>query len=430
LKTLEEPPAYVIFILLTTEISKVPITILSRCQKFNLKRLNSNDLLALLEHVCQSELVDYDKAALENIAHKADGSARDALVLLEQTLFLARQKNTKLSIEIACESLDLNVCKHAITFLSLILERNTQEAIKLIDELYKNNFDFINIIQSMIELIAFLSKLKLIPSYEWGHYSLYSKDIQKILDSSDLAFLTSLWQILNKGIGEITSSLNQLTSFEMLVVKAIYCSMIPSMEEVLANNNDTSFQVNALPAHNKQEDVLPADKHTNNTYKTHDDTIKLDFPKIQESYLSTDQASQITDLADNSVKFEKHVDSDVCDTQIDDMLVYNFIKHLHENHMLEIYNFIMNKCEIINFKSFILKVNVEKVSNQTKEQVNVALNSWMPGSWQVIYTTTRQIDCLQNKLKAKALQDQNFKQVASFFPQTQLSDVLFNFMMK
>lgn len=450
LKTLEEPPAYVIFILLTTELSKVPITILSRCQKFNLRRLNINELVALLEYVCAQESIDYQKQALESIAYKADGSARDALVLLEQTSFLARQQNTQINAKIVCESLDLNIYKHSIDFLSLILEQNAPAAMELVDELYQNNFDFINIIQSMIELIAFLSKLKLIPAYEWGHYNSYRQDIQKILDSVDLAFLTSLWQILSKEIGPITHSQNQLASFEMLVVKAIYCSMIPAAHELqqgsaqgqIANHAPAAtLFIGAELAKKKVLNCVESDalKNTASQINIPEDISMpaSEISKLQERYLDApyfepdqvapDRASQVENI---STAPKVAVSSMVVASQVDDALVGGFLKYMHQNNMFDLYDFIMHKCEIIIFKPHVLKVNAEKISSQIKDQVDFALNSWMPASWQVSCTITSKIQSLQSKLKAAAALGANFKLIASFFPKVELRDVLFNFMIK
>jgi DNA polymerase-3 subunit gamma/tau len=461
LKTLEEPPAYVIFILLTTDLGKVPTTILSRCQKFNLKRLNVNELVALLEHVCQSELIDYEKLALENIAYKADGSARDALVMLEQTSFLAKQQNIKLTAEVTCENLDLNTYKYAIDFLNLILRQDAPNAIKLIDELYKNNFDFIDIIQAKIELIAFLSKAKLIPSYEWGRYNLYHQDVQTILESADLAFLTSLWQILNKEIQQITSSLNQLCSFEMLVIKAIYCSIIPSAQEVTQElklgNTQGQIKEEIIPQVEPDKKKVPScvkssklhQSDPNNNFKSSDSDLSIHREpgnkqvsilndKLKESYLRaaySGQEQEISNISNTSsqaasLDHQNNSSDLINDIKIEYTLVGNFLKYIHQNHMFDLYNFVMYKCEIINFTPYVLKVNVDKISSQIKDQIDLVLNNFMPGSWQVSYATTSQIESLQNKLKSKAKQDSNMKLIISFFPGAELCDVFFNFVIK
>jgi DNA polymerase-3 subunit gamma/tau len=384
LKTLEEPPSHVIFILLTTEISKVPITILSRCQKFNLKRFSVNDLVHLLETICTKENIPYEQMALESIAYKSDGSARDATVLLEQAVFLAKQRGADLSLEVVKESLDLNNFKYALDCLRFIITKDANNAIALINELYRDNFDFLNIIQSTIELIALLSKLKLISDYDLGHYKAYQKDIDNLLEVCDLAFLTSLWQIYNKGLQEVSISSNQLISFEMLLIKAIYCALIPTPQDLITNFKPTT----TIP----KEDVVSI-------------KVKPLPSPIKESVV-------------------------VVDKKPDESTLFEFIKYIHKEHMFELYHFIMNECEISDFKDGIFKIEAPRPNDDIKLQLNSALNSWSKSEWKIIFTVKDKIYSLQAKLKADAVKDGNFQKITSFFPETQISDVWFNFLIK
>ncbi len=390
LKTLEEPPSHVIFILLTTEISKVPITILSRCQKFNLKRFSVNDLVHLLETVCTKENITYEQMALESIAYKSDGSARDATVLLEQAVFLSKQRDADLSLEVVKESLDLNNFKYALDCLNCIIAKDANSAIALINKLYRDNFDFLNIIQSTIELIALLSKLKLIPDYNLGHYKAYQKDIDGLLEACDLAFLTSLWQIYNKGLQEVAISSNQLISFEMLLFKAIYCALIPTPQDLINDFKPIEHKVTTSKAEEEAVSIK----------------IKPQEPKpIKESVVVVDKKP-----AENKL--------------------FEFIKYIHKEHMFELYHFIMNECEVSDFKDGIFKIEAPRPNDDIKLQLNSALNNWSKNEWKIIFTVKDKIHSLQAKLKANAVKDSNFQKVSSFFPETQIADVWFNFLIK
>ncbi len=403
LKTLEEPPSHVIFILLTTEVTKVPITILSRCQKFNLKRFSINDLVFLLEKICKNEGIACDQIALESIAYKSDGSARDATVLLEQSWFLAKQKGSHLSFEIVRESLDLNNTKSAIDFVAFIISQDAKGAINLIAELYRENFDFLNVIQSIIELLALLSKLKLIPGYNLGHYQAYETEIKDLLGLCDLGFLTSLWQIFNKGLQEVSLSSNKLISFEMLIIKAIYCSLMPLPEELGSISSNSDKEAQPRPQVKKIPEVIAV--------KSAQDVKSSKIHSIEKEV-----APEIRHVASTG--------------PIDQNALFDFIRYIHKNHMFELYHFIMNECEIVNFNHGVLTLGVEKFQDEIKLLLASALKDWSKIEWQIKSNTSIKIESLQFKLKTQAKEDKNFKLVASFFPETAILDVWFNFLAK
>lgn len=405
LKTLEEPPSHVVFILLTTELSKVPLTILSRCQKFNLKRFSINDLLVLLEKICTQEEIIFDRLALESIAYKADGSARDATVLLEQASFLAKQKNTALDIDIVKESLDLNNFKHSIDFLLFILKQETSPAINLINQLYKENFDFINIITSIIELIALLSKLKLVPNYSLGYFSAYKDDIKNLSTLTDLGFLTSLWQIFNKGVQEVSLSSNQLIAFEMLVIKAIYCALIPSPGELIQSaSNETP----------KDQDIAPIKK-------------KIESINTKTAAIENKSIEALENKSTPLIAITKNNELEATDDKIK---LFQFISYIHKQHVFELYHFIMNECEISTFKNSTIKLVATKLEENLKLKLLSSLKDWSSSDWKIVFNTKDNFQSLQQELKSSAQNDANFKMIASFFPETKISDVWFNFIAK
>jgi len=393
LKTLEEPPSHVIFILLTTEINKVPLTILSRCQKFNLKRFSINDLLLLLKKICNDQNIEFESSALESIAYKADGSARDATVLLEQANFLAKQKNSSLNTSIVRESLDLNNFKHAIDFLYFIIKHGAAEGFNLSEELYKENFDFLNIITAIIELIALLSKLKLVPSYSLGYFNAYQQEIKDLLELTDLGFLTSLWQIFNKGLHEVSRSTDQLTSFEMLFVKAIYCSLMPSPQQLIQESANHS----SVPQNLQEEANLKK--------------------KAEIKEIKTPEITNIVKEAEEIRVAKKNE-------------LFEFIKFVHQKHLFGLYHFIMNECQITLFENQSIKIIGEKLQDDIKSQLLSALKEWGQKDWKIAFSIKENFQSLQNELKFQAKNDKNFKTIASFFPETQVSDVWFNFIAK
>lgn len=411
LKTLEEPPSHVIFILLTTEISKVPITILSRCQKFNLKRLNIENIITLLEKICKNQNINYTTQALEAIAYKADGSARDATVLLEQSNCLAQQKNSTLDIEIIKESLDLNNYKYALDLVEFITDQNAKAILDLTHELHNQNIDFLNLISAINELIALLCKLKLIKDTNIGFFKTYDPKIRYISDNTDLGFLTSLWQIFTKGSNEVANSQNQLISFEMLIIKAIYCSLLPPIQELDSDDSsdDDNQSITKNPESNPKALLLST--------KSEITTPNTDKTKLAQANHDQPKPSKIAQ-------------AQVLEETLDEEKLFAFISYTHQKQFFELYHFMMNECEVISFGNSRLKITGPKFSDQTKKQLLNILQDWDKNNWQIAHNINSVFCSIQTKLKNQAQSDRNFKDIISIFPGTSISDIWLNFLKK
>jgi len=156
LKTLEEPPEHAIFILATTEIYRVPETIISRCQRFDFKKVNVNDLVKRLQYILQLEKVNVDKEILKNIAVRAEGSVRDAEVLLAQILALGEKDITKEEAELVIPRSDI---KLIIELVNYLITSNMAAAISLINKLIEEG---VNVTEFTKDLIEFLRKMLLV----------------------------------------------------------------------------------------------------------------------------------------------------------------------------------------------------------------------------------------------------------------------------
>ncbi len=156
LKTLEEPPGYVIFILCTTEIHKLPETIISRCQRFDFKKINQADLLKRLKKISNDENIKIDESVLKNIARLSDGSARDAESILGQILTLGSKKITA---EMADLVLPRSNIANIVELFAFLSNRKTSQALDLINKLSQEG---INFVQYAKEVVEFLRKILLI----------------------------------------------------------------------------------------------------------------------------------------------------------------------------------------------------------------------------------------------------------------------------
>lgn len=222
LKLLEEPPLHCIFIFATTEIHKIPLTVISRCQRFDLKRFSREGITNLLADISKLENLNYDMDALQAIAIKGDGSARDSLSLLDQAILLASSdggKITKSLIEEMVSSVNYSIL---IDFLKNIIIQNTKQSLKILEEFYSCNTDFNSFILELLNLTAYIAKKTIIEDYNSPEYQDFENDIKEIKERTDVQLAQILWQLAYNAQQELKSSLNQLQNMEMLALKMIY----------------------------------------------------------------------------------------------------------------------------------------------------------------------------------------------------------------
>jgi DNA polymerase III subunit gamma/tau len=224
LKVLEEPPPHIIFIFATTEIQKLPVTIISRCQRLDLKRLKTQEICELLRKISDVETLLVDQDAINIIAEHSEGSARDAISLLDQAVNIkTEEKITAEIINNILGSIDTGVI---IKFLKYTIDNDLESALKLVNEVYLNGASLELFIISVSNVIAYLSKAKLLPDYSHSLYQAHDSQIADILSQTNIAGLSILWQIFALGSSEVKSAHNQLISTEMLAIKAIYSTTI------------------------------------------------------------------------------------------------------------------------------------------------------------------------------------------------------------
>lgn len=238
LKTLEEPPPHVIFIFATTEVQKIPATITSRCQRYDLKRLSFEEIFKLLEHIVKEENLKTDIEALRVIAYKSDGSARDAVSMLDQAASLSAKSDSMITRQAINQMLGLVDNNVILEFSQYIVNRDIANSISLINKLYSSSVNLEIFIESVSEFIAYLNKVKMLPSYSMPLYESFNDRIKNILSKISFPHLSILWQIYSKGVAEIKISYNQLIETEMLIIKSIYSASLPLMDDLPSDIKD------------------------------------------------------------------------------------------------------------------------------------------------------------------------------------------------
>ena len=237
LKTLEEPPEHVKFIFATTEIRKVPVTVLSRCQRFDLRRIGSTQLAQLFRDVAAKEGADISDQALALIARAADGSARDGLSILDQAISQSASGDgvSRIEEEHVKEMLGLADRVQVFDLLDAVLHGQVQNGLELLNQQYASGADPIVILQDLLELTHWLTRLKLAPG---GADDATVAEAERtrgkaMAEALSMPVLTRTWQMLLKGLHEARTAPMPLQAVEMTLVRLAYAADLPTPEDAL-----------------------------------------------------------------------------------------------------------------------------------------------------------------------------------------------------
>ena len=231
LKTLEEPPPDVKFVFATTEVHKVPVTVLSRCQRFSLRRVPADILAAHYSKIAEAEKVTVDKPAIALIARASDGSVRDGLSLLDQAISLAGGQVTE---SVVREMLGIADRGLAFDLLETVLKGDAAGALKQMGSLYEGGADPAMVLQELLELVYFLTRLKLAPDLgeDPGIEGERGRGLP-MAQKLGMAELARAWQMLLKGLGEAQNAPSPLQAAEMVLVRLAYAAELPAPAELI-----------------------------------------------------------------------------------------------------------------------------------------------------------------------------------------------------
>ena len=233
LKTLEEPPPYVKFIFATTEIRKVPITILSRCQRFDLRRIPADVMSAYLEKILGQEGIGFESDALAMIVRAGEGSARDSLSLLDQAIAHGGGTVTAATVK---AMLGLGDRARIIDLFEDVMAGRVAEALTALRELYDLGADPQTLLADLAEFTHLVTRIKVVPAAA-DDASLTPDERTRGRDLSQrlpMRALTRAWQILFKGNEETARAGNALQAAEMTLIRLAYAADLPSPDEVIA----------------------------------------------------------------------------------------------------------------------------------------------------------------------------------------------------
>ncbi|MDH5722177.1 MAG: DNA polymerase III subunit gamma/tau [Alphaproteobacteria bacterium] len=239
LKTLEEPPEHVKFIFATTEIRKVPVTVLSRCQRFDLKRVGVDLLQDHFQSICKSEKVKAEDEAISMIARAADGSVRDGLSLLDQAMALAGKKITG---ELVRDMLGLSDRAQNIDLLENALSGDMPGALQIMDGIYQNGGMPLALLQDLLELTHLLIRMRAAPKATGFSTSLSPDQLDRLgvlATKISMPSLGKAWQLLLKGIGEVNEAPNPQAAAEIVIISLAYAANLPDPADLVKKLKDS-----------------------------------------------------------------------------------------------------------------------------------------------------------------------------------------------
>ena len=268
LKTLEEPPEHVKFIFATTEAKKIPVTILSRCQRFDLKRVESLKLSLHLKKISELEKVKIDDGAIALLVRAGDGSVRDSLSLLDQAII---NNNQTVSVDSVTKMLGLADRGKIYDLIENIAKGNAAKSLAVFRDLYNSGADILMIFEELLSAVHSITQIKISPEIQ-DDISIPELERSKGVYFSDQLSMNSLsimWQVLFKGFEELQNGFHLYQHGEMILLRLIFLSKEPNPNKKIKET--TSEQSEQVKLESKDIDLKKKNNldnnNTTNTYE-------------------------------------------------------------------------------------------------------------------------------------------------------------------
>lgn len=239
LKTLEEPPPHGKFIFATTEIRKVPLTILSRCQRFDLRRVDVPTLSAHYTDICGREGVTADTDAITMIARAADGSVRDGLSLLDQAIAMG---NGAVKLDMVQEMLGAADRAASFTLLTHLLQGKVEPALNAAQDMLQRGTDPVTILEDLLDFTHALTRLKAAPQAAETLSAHLSPDVaaaaREVCGQLSMPTLSRTWQLLLKGATEVQYAPDPAAALDIVLIRLCYAADLPDPADLLRQLQD------------------------------------------------------------------------------------------------------------------------------------------------------------------------------------------------
>ncbi len=362
LKTLEEPPDHLKFILATTEIKKIPITILSRCQRFDLKRIKIEEMIKYLTDISNKEDIKIDNNAIQLIAKSSEGSVRDALSILDQANIINIGKDN-ISTENIRKMLGLADKDKLLKLITNIIDGNEKYSSLVLDEIFDYGSDPQLVLENLLELVYLISREQTLGnvSSDLSISENESKQICELSKKIDLTYTSILWHYLLKGIEDLKLFPDSFIALQMLTTRLCRLKDMPDPQKLREDNVD----LNVLSS--KEESVV----------KTQIKTI-VQEKKIPESKKNDNKIINFVSKINN---------------------IEDLVNIAIKKQEIELKKDLESNVSVVDFKQG--KINIEfnsKLSKNFPKLLTNKLFEWTGKKWVISFTNDKS-DRLVNKEK-------------------------------
>jgi DNA polymerase-3 subunit gamma/tau len=382
LKTLEEPPEHAKFIFCTTEIRKIPITVLSRCQKFDLRRVSVSEIINHLKMICEKEKVAIDLESLNLIARSSEGSVRDSLSLLDQAISISKKD---IKAEDIKSMLGLSDKSKLWDLFDSLMEGEPLKVINNFEVLIDDGSDPLLLIEELMLICHNVMRTIAVPSLDMSQ-SMSEFEVTRASNSAknlNIPSVNKCWQILLKGQSEIQSTYSIKEATEMILLRIIYAANLPDLKDLIEESNLVK----------KKSELIDNNK---------DSTSKENYKKNK------------VETIDNLNTFNN---------------LLEFVKRKKE---LSLYTLLIDQIRVIEYKPYNLKVSFIKENYQDfldiikKSLLKLTNNNWIievvdeqNGSSSVTEQNEIEKENKKNKLKENII----VKTILDEFPKSEIIEV-------
>ena len=405
LKTLEEPPEYLKFIFATTEIKKIPITVVSRCQRFDLSRIKSSELFEFIKKIKDRENGKASDDALKLIVKISEGSVRDALSLLDRGL-LTLENDKELDLITAQSIFGYFDKSQLINLFKLILEGNENEVIKIYRKIYDQGIEPKVFINDFLELIYYFKNINFL-TLESTNFSLNDEEFSKIKEISNTVeseVLLLFWQFTIKTLEELDIVSNQHLSIEMFLIRLMHLSGMQQSNEI--NIDQNSIEKKISTTENNNLEIKPVTQML--------DQIKNITQEKKVKPLLNDEIKAIERLEINS--FEDLLE--ICNLKKEIKLKYELEKNVN----------------LVSFDNPRIEISFnDNLDKDFVKDLSTKLYDWTNKRWIITFSKSKgQMSVkekeknLKKELIDKAKQSELYKKVMETFPDAELVDVKLN----
>ena len=396
LKTLEEPPGHVKFIFATTEVKKIPITVLSRCQRFDLLRIENKTLTEHLINIASKEDIDIEKDAISLIVRSADGSIRDGLSLLDQAI---TNRDMKIDAKAIIKMLGLAEREKIFDLLESILKGKSLESLNLYKELYDLGADVIMIFDELINVVHFLTQMKIAPNLKDDIYIPELERSRGVEMSANLSLnnLNIIWQILFKGFQELQNGFHLYQHGEMLILRIIYLFDGSSPDDLLKNITK------------KEQNELTKEQSFDNSSDKDISNKVLNFQKGPS-------------VEDHNKSLNKHKDI---------KNYRHFVELFFKNKEGLLHTKLYNDVKLISFKQGEVVLNTDNINDKSfNRNVGKMISTWTGRIWQIkssnsnIGKSLYEEDIILQQKEIEIMKNNsNIKRILKEFPESKIHSI-------